>query len=90
MNSHVPYKMSKTRRNLPWINVQIKRQMRKRDRLYSKAKKSNASHDWKSFKKCRNRVVKVVNQAHSNYVNNVVGTSLSEKPKVIWSHVKLM
>ena len=90
MNSHIPYKMSKTRRNLPWINVQIKRQMRKRDRLYSKAKKSNASHDWKSFKQYRNRVAKVVNQAHSNYVNNVVGASLCEKPKVFWSYVKLM
>ena len=45
MNSHIPFKMSKIRQSLPWIDPQIKRQMRKRDRLYVKAKKSNVSCD---------------------------------------------
>ena len=90
MNSHIPFKMSKTRHSLPWIDPQIKRQMRKRDRLYVKAKKSNVSRDWSLFKQHRNKLAKTVHQAHMNYVNNVVGASLHEKPKTFWSYVKLM
>ena len=58
MNSHIPFKMSKTRHSLPWIDPQIKRQMRKRDRLYVKAKKSNVPRDWSLFKQHRNKLAK--------------------------------
>ena len=93
MNSHIPFKMSKTRHNLPWISPQIKRQMRKRDCLFTKAnKQTNESRDWRSFKQFRNKLAKVVvvHHAHTNYVNNVVGASLHENPKTFWSYVKLM
>ena len=64
--------------------------MRKRDRLYTSARNSNLSSAWTKFRQYRNKVAKVVKQAHINYVNNVVGASLAEKPKTFWSYVKLM
>ena len=61
--------------------------MRKRDRLYTSARNSNLSSAWTKSRQYRKKVVK---QAHINYVNNVVGSSLAEKPKTFWSYVKLM
>lgn len=90
MNSHIPFKIRGGKRHLPWITYQIKRKMRKRDRLYTLARKLNLSSHWKSFRQYRNSVTKIVRQAHINYVNNIIGGSLTEKPKTFWSYVKLM
>ena len=46
LNDYVPYKTTKSRHNLPWITNQIKRSMRKRDRLFITARKSNSNTDW--------------------------------------------
>ena len=34
LNDYVPYRTAKSRHNLPWITNEIKRSMRKRDRLF--------------------------------------------------------
>ena len=41
MHEHVPSKLSRTRHHLPWIDFTLKRQMRRRDRMFSKARKTN-------------------------------------------------
>ena len=92
MEDHVPHKMSSGKRNLPWIDTTLKRQMRKRDKLHSKAKKvRDSSTSWRHFRQYRNKVTKLVRNAHNNYVNTVIGGSLaSENPKSFWSYVKQM
>ena len=45
MENHIPHKMSKSKQSHPWINPHIVRQMRKRHKLYLKAK--NAGSDIK-------------------------------------------
>ena len=70
------------------MNVEIKRQMRKRDRLFTSARKSNSSSACSKFRQYRNKVARIVKQAHIDYVNNVVGASLQEKPETFWSYVK--
>ena len=42
------------------------------------------------FRQYRNKVASLVHRAHDNYVNNIVGGSLSENPKTFWSYVKMM
>ncbi|XP_072046454.1 uncharacterized protein [Amphiura filiformis] len=90
MDEHVPSKLKSGKRHLPWITVPIKRQMRKRDRLYSVARKSNSSSKWRSYREYRNALAKTIHQSHINYTNNIIGDSLSENPKTFWSYVKLM
>ena len=34
LNDYVPYRTTKSRHNLPWITNEIKRSMRKRDKLF--------------------------------------------------------
>ena len=90
MNSHIPSKMSGGKRHVPWITPQIKRKMRKRDRLYTLARKLSSSTHWKTFRIFRNSLAKLIRCAHVNYVNNIIGGSLTDKPKTFWSYVKLM
>ena len=89
VNEHVPSKLSKGKPNLPWISSGVKRKMRKRDKLFSLARKTNKSSDWKAFREYRNYVTKIVRNSHHSYVNDVIGNSLTENPKSFWSYVKL-
>lgn len=70
VENSVPTKMSKSNLSLPWVSRTIKCQMRKRDRLLSKAKHSNDKHVWTSYRKQRNKVVKSLKEAHNSYLNN--------------------
>ena len=88
-NKHIPSKLSKTKHNLPWVNVDVKRKMRKRDRLFSKARRSNSSHDWKIYRSYRNYVTKVVRNAHRSYINTIIGPQLTENPKRFYSYINL-
>ena len=68
---------------------EIKRSMRKRDRLFLRARKSNSNTDQSNFRKCRNSVAKSIISSHKNYINNIIGSNLIENPKCFWSCVKL-
>lgn len=43
---------------------------------------------WSNFKKQRNLVSKLVKHAHDTYLNEVIGSSLSENRKKFWSYVR--
>ena len=88
MEDLIPSKMSKSRRHLPWITTDLKRKMRKRDRLFKKARRHPSTSRWKTYSQYRNMVTKLVHQAHHDYVNNIIGNSLQDNPKAFWSYVK--
>ena len=81
--------MTKSRFHLPWITSSLKRHMRKRDRLFKKARNLPSTSSWHAYRQYRNKVAKLVNHAHQEYINNVIGNSLTENPKSFWSYVKL-
>ena len=89
VEKHVPSKLSKGKRSLPWITADVKRKMRKRDKLFSKARKTSLSADWKAYKAYRNNVTKLVRNSHHSYINDVIGNNLTQNPKSFWSYVKL-
>ena len=90
LDKHIPAKLRSGKRHLPWITPDLKRKMRKRDRMYSLARRTNSPVKWKSFRQYRNSLAKYIKQAHINYINEVVGGSLTDRPKTFWSYVKLM
>ena len=89
MDLTIPSKITKGTRHLPWISVQIKRLMRKRDKSYRKARRPDRPNYWSAFRKHRNFVAKIVAKAHRNYLNNTSGNSLTVNPKTFWNYVKL-
>ena len=64
----IPNKVINIRQgDLPWITNEIKKIMRKRDRLRRKAKKSNSLFHWSRFKLFRNKVVNLLRCAKKQY-----------------------
>ena len=87
-NKYIPLKKSGSKYKLPWITIAIKRHMRKKDRLHKAATKSRNQSHWNAFKKQRNLVSKLVKESHSQYLNNIIGDSLIDNPKKLWSYVR--
>ena len=88
ISQFIPQKSSNPKNKLPWINPEIKREMRKKDRLYKKATHSKDQQHWKVFKYQRNLVAKLIKKSHNRYLNEVIGDSLTVNPKTFWSYVK--
>ena len=57
-NLHAPIIQRRVRGidNCPWLNKEIKSVMRQRDYFHSKARKTNDSEDWPSYRCHRNSV----------------------------------
>ena len=70
-DKHAPLKTKRTRAlRSPWINSEIKKRMRHRDRLKAKAIKTKDPKLWDAFKKVRNKVNNEVKESKKSYYNN--------------------
>ena len=49
-NSNIPSKLKTSKHSVPWINREVKRTLRRKARLFKKAKKTN---NWTSYRKCQ-------------------------------------
>ena len=85
LTDYVPYRTTKSRHNLPWTTNEIKRSMRKRDRLFLRDRKSNLNTDWSNLRKFWNSAAKSITSSHKNYINNIIGSNLVKNPKCFWS-----
>lgn len=89
IDKNVPSKMSSTRYNLPWVDQTIRRAIRRKQRLYNKARKSGSPDDWLKFKTTRRSIDRGIKKAHNRYINEVIGGSLrSENTKPFWNYIK--
>ena len=76
----------------PWMNCAIKKQIRRRKRLYRKAKLSNNINHWSKFKSVRNNVISLIRQSKSNYYEHLSLKlkSGSLSPRDWWRTLKSM
>ena len=88
---HVPSRNTKSIRDLPWINKPIKQVLRRKDRLYKKARQTKNPTDWAAYCKVRQHSQKLMRTAHDTYITDVIGASLLDggNQKKFWSYVKL-
>ncbi|XP_033221279.1 DNA-binding protein K10-like [Belonocnema kinseyi] len=47
----------------PWMTVEIRSEIQKKNKLYAKAKKSKDSKEWEEFKDLRNKVTRMIRDA---------------------------
>ena len=90
-NENIPNNIITVRqKDLPWINNEIRKVMRQRNRLRRKAKKSNNLMHWVKFKQIRNKVVDLLRSAKRNYFSNLHDKIKTEKfgSKDWWKLVK--
>ena len=91
INIHIPNKTIKTtNRDKPWVTKEIKREIRKRNNLYQKAKNSKTVYDWAVFKRQRNRVTLAIRKAKESHLDNLANKLCNGKKseKGWWKIVK--
>ena len=69
----IPSKLIRGKSSLPWITQEIKRLIRKRDRLYTRFKKSR-DHDIRTtFQTLRQEIKKKIKDSYQVYLENLLG-----------------
>jgi hypothetical protein len=63
--------------------------MKKRSKLYNKARKTRLDQDWAKYRRVRNDIRTALDDAHEKYINDILNVdALKEKPKRFWSYIK--
>ncbi|MCG8046380.1 MAG: hypothetical protein JAY66_11960 [Candidatus Thiodiazotropha taylori] len=90
----VPIKKLSTKSSLPWITQEIRRLIRKRDKLYQK-QKSGTTKDRYHFKQVKHLVQGKIRQAYNNYLADILGVGSDGEgknsgfsPKKLFSLIK--
>jgi len=86
MKRNIPTFTLKQSQSLPWLNASIKRLLRRKKRLFQRAKSSNSWSPYRHFQKhCR----KEMRRAEWRYINNTIQAGLEENnTKPFWSFIK--
>ena len=94
----IPSKMTKTKYSSPWIDSSIKRLIKRRDRLYFRARKSGSPDIKSHYKRFRAHVQKVIKDAYWKHISGIFSFDTdsadpdchrkNEKAKKFWSFVK--
>ena len=74
---NIPEKVLKKRVEYPWITNEIRKLMRRRDRLYRRWKKNKAEDDEKELREIKREIQRKIRRAHWSYVNDL--TTKQEK-----------
>ncbi len=89
LDKHIPSKYKSSRYNLPWLTYSLRRQTRRKRRLYNKARKSKKDSDWASYRRLKKHLKNAIKKAHSDYIDSVLTNALSEgNNKPFWNYVK--
>ena len=88
VHKFVPSKVLKSKSGLPWVNSKIRREIRRRERLYKKAKRTASLFDTQAFKHQKRRVKYLINTSHNEYVNNYSLNDDGLKTKRFWKYIK--
>ena len=88
LEKYIPSKIAKSKVSHPWVNRKIRRDIRKRERLYKKANKSGSQIDLQAFKSQKRRVRYLTNKSHDEYVNNYVLCDSGIENKRFWKYIK--
>lgn len=86
MKECIPRRSLSTNHNLPWLSKCLIQLMRKRNMLFSRAKRTNKKFDFEKYKRTQNRVVSQLRLANSKFFNSIDPSN----PKKFWKAVKYL
>ena len=86
MKECIPQKVLPPRRNLPWLNKNLVQLMRKRNMLFSRAKRTIQKSDFEKYKQIQNRVVSQLCEAKSRFFKTINPCNA----KQFWKAVKYL
>ena len=76
LDKYAPSKTPNSGKHLPWLNKFIKHKMKKRKKLYDRARRTQAIGDWENYKKIKNYVNLSIKAAYNKYCNHLFDNSL--------------
>lgn len=86
MDKNIPSFQTNSKSKTPWINGKIKKMLRKKQRLYSKAKRTK---NWSNYKHQQKITKSEIRKAEYNYVNNIIEEGLRKNDsKPFWRYIK--
>ena len=88
IDKNIPQKTNSSRYNLPWITRDLRRAIRKKQRIYNMAKKSNSKESWIYFKQLRKDITDKLRNSYWEYLNNKLEPSLDRNSKKLWQFIK--
>ena len=69
----IPGKIITVRKNqLQWITSNIRKLIRKTNRIHRKARRSNSPSDWNKFRRIRNDVTNLMRKSKEEHKNNLI------------------
>ena len=84
---NIPQKQLSCKHHLPWMNSEIRGLMRKRNRLFKRAKISNSIAHWGKYRFLRREVKHRLHKSHTEYVACTTA-NVKQNPKKFWNYVK--
>ena len=75
----IPVKIVKPKSRKPWVSVELRREMRKRDRLFRAARRTNNDSDWTRWRLQRNLVTRLNRKLKTVKLNQKVDMLLQSK-----------
>jgi hypothetical protein len=90
MDSNIPSKMTSSKPNVPWINSTMKRNIRKKRKLYDRARKTGDFEHWDKFKELRRKNDRQMRKLHRDHVRGIGDSLESENTKPFWNYVKAL
>ena len=92
MQHHIPTKTSSGKWNIPWLTPALRKMVRKKQRYYKKAKRTQNEQDWKRFKTLRKTFKAKLSDAHNKYVLDLLDwpakNQLRATSKKFWSYIR--
>ena len=73
VDKYIPSKTSRSVASVPWITPEFRRNIRKRNKIHAKAKKSGSSKLRSKFQELRQQIKADIKKQHDLYVNKLVG-----------------
>ena len=73
IDKFIPVRKAGTRDGFPWINQEIRRLMRKRDKLYKRWSRSGRPYDQSRFIEYKHLVRRVSDRAYEKYLGDILG-----------------
>ena len=89
VDSHAPLKQKRiTNKTQPdWMTSQILDQLKHRDHLLKRARKTRSGDDWTKYRRARNLVTSSIEKAKRTFFKSSIKNSRDD-PKSMWKHIK--
>ena len=91
LDEYLPQIQKRVKREVQpkWFSNEISQEIKKRDMLLKKARKSQTESDWSEFKRVKNKVTELIRDTKSNYFKQKVSESKNNTKK-LWNLIKCL